>query len=272
MFIIFSMLNILSDCICQFFLHRLLSTMQHRVGPILFQLPPSLPKDVDKLLKVYKLIPKGIKVAFEFRNKSWYCAEVYETMRRCNFGLCDNVSPDDSKFRVSGEEDAVTAQTWHYIRCHKRRNQQITNYTNEQLSNIAGQLMKRRNQNIVQYCFFLNDHEGNGPRNAQTLMNLMQVSPGNFVHDWKPDPVTPSISSFISKINISTTSARKNPSSSQMKKKSRSIDSFFEPSSSFNTSTTQHQSTKRLKTNISSSEKSNQTKKGSIASYFGKKK
>ena len=87
----------------KFFFTRLLNMQANRpscLGPILFQLPPSLPKDVDKLHRLAEQIPDGIRVAFEFRNRSWYCQEVYDVMRRHGIGLCDNISPDASTLRT----------------------------------------------------------------------------------------------------------------------------------------------------------------------------
>jgi uncharacterized protein YecE (DUF72 family) len=265
-----------------YFLTRLLkmSGIRPCLGPILFQLPPSLPKDISKLDRLSRLIPKGIRVAFEFRNKTWYCSDVYDAMRRYGFGLCDNISPDESKLRVAGSniEAATTAKVWHYIRCHKRANQQITDYTKEQLIKIADQLVERRNRNIAQYCFFLNDHEGNGPRNAKTLLNLIKERSGNtqgLVQKWKSDPVAPSISSMFAKSNAtsankaatSTTATTQSPllqTVSKAKKTPRSIDSFFSPS---NDKITPPSITKRRKTSTTP-----KGKKGSISDFFASKK
>lgn len=272
-----------------YFLSRLMKMSEIRpcLGPILFQLPPSLPKDVSKLDQISKLIPTGIRVAFEFRNKSWYCREVYDAMGRYAFGLCDNISPDASKLRVDGtsieatSEAATTAKVWHYIRCHKRANQLITNYTEGQLSQIADQLLARRSRNVVQYCFFLNDHEGNGPRNAKTLLRLIKERAGinqGLTQNWKPDPVAASISSLFAKSmspasdkqarssSSETPFAKKPvllPTTSKGKKIPRSIDSFFSPSKSNETASP---SAKRQKT------PSAVKKKGNIETFFSTKK
>lgn len=188
--------------------HEIGVSTKMKVGPILFQLPPSLPKNIDLLNKIASLVPTSFKVAFEFRHKSWYVEEVYETMQLHNFGLCENISPDGSSIHVSRS----TASTWHYIRCHKKEDRDKTNYTDQQLSAIADGMVERRRNNIVQFCYFLNDHEGNGPRNAKTLMKYIQEKSNeiSFVLDWKPDPQTLSIKSMFSKSlsNNSTKVAR----------------------------------------------------------------
>jgi uncharacterized protein YecE (DUF72 family) len=261
----------------KFFLDRLLSTIRASLGPILFQLPPSLHKDVRKLEYLSSLIPEGIKVAFEFRHKSWYCAEVYDVMRKMNFGLCENISPDNSKLKTSKSDDATTAQTWHYVRCHKRGNQMITNYTDQQLAQIADLLVHRKNRSIIQYCFFLNDHEGNGPRNAKTLVALIKEknSKKNLVHNWKPDPIAHLISSLFaegSKSSSSTAGKSRFPSA-KTRKTPRSIDSFFSALPEDKTSSSLP-ATKRLKMDDSISSKTtfdNKAMKKSIVSFFTKK-
>lgn len=43
-----------------------------KLGPILFQLPPSLKADRERLANFLALLPSGHRYAFEFRHPSWY--------------------------------------------------------------------------------------------------------------------------------------------------------------------------------------------------------
>ena len=273
----------------KFFFTRLLQMQAIRpscLGPILFQLPPSLPKDVDKLHRLAEQIPDGIRVAFEFRNRSWYCQEVYDVMRRHGIGLCDNISPDASTLRTKLEDGATTAKVWHYTRFHKRGDQQITNYTNEQLAKIAEKLVERRTNNIVQYCYFLNDHEGNGPRNAKTLMKMIKErSVGKssyFVKTWKADPVAPSISSLFAKsasTSNTTTAAAASTNNDTRKrimqqtpskpKTSKTLHSFFSPASKTKTPSSTN---KRPKLNHAQTNTMSKSKKEDIANFFTPKR
>jgi uncharacterized protein YecE (DUF72 family) len=203
-----------------FFLRRLGQGLTiDRLGPILFQLPPSLSKNIDKLHEIASFLSpknKGLQVAFEFRHKSWYeDDQVFEAMRQHNFGLCENISPDNSTLRHASWTS--TSPTWHYIRCHKKRDQGVTNYTDEQLRTLAHQIVERRRQNITQYCYFMNEHNGNGPRNAKALMKLVkelsQDKPLVIYHQpcWKPDPVAATIQSLFAKSGNVLNTAGKTP-------------------------------------------------------------
>jgi uncharacterized protein YecE (DUF72 family) len=59
-----------------------------RLGPILFQLPPALKCDLGLLQSYLRLLPAGMRYAFEFRHKSWLVEEVYGLLRQRNVSLC----------------------------------------------------------------------------------------------------------------------------------------------------------------------------------------
>ena len=271
-----------------FFLNRLKELRRRcMLGPILFQLPPSFVKDVNKLEYIHQLMqphqdgPNSFQLAFEFRNKSWYCQEVYDAMKAYNFGLVENISPDQSTCRVSKE--VVTAGTWQYIRCHKRGDQTITDYSTQQLKDIAETLVERQENGIVQYCFFLNDHEGNGPRNAKTLVSQLKERSQKrpFLSTWKPDAVENAISKLFeksSKLKSSTAKAigsRKETVTESTKSRKRTIDSFFLVSS---TATDTERPATTLKSRAPDDRRPNNSnkvklssKKGTITSFFSPK-
>jgi uncharacterized protein YecE (DUF72 family) len=59
-----------------------------RLGPILFQLGPTLKCDVALLHDYLELLPPDLQYAFEFRHASWLTEAVYEELRRKNVSLC----------------------------------------------------------------------------------------------------------------------------------------------------------------------------------------
>jgi uncharacterized protein YecE (DUF72 family) len=65
----------------RFFLDAL-EALGPKRGPLLFQLPPFLKKDLPRLAAFLALLPKGVEAAFEFRHASWFDDEVYALLRQ----------------------------------------------------------------------------------------------------------------------------------------------------------------------------------------------
>ena len=59
-----------------------------RLGPVLVQLPPNLAMDTERLAAFLAAAPEDIQLAFEFRNKSWFCEETYEVLAKRGAALC----------------------------------------------------------------------------------------------------------------------------------------------------------------------------------------
>jgi uncharacterized protein YecE (DUF72 family) len=59
-----------------------------KLGPLLFQLPPTFQRDVDRLTSFLRLLPKGLRAAFEFRHPSWFDESTYATLREHAAALC----------------------------------------------------------------------------------------------------------------------------------------------------------------------------------------
>ena len=68
--------------------------LKDKLGALLFQLPPFLKRDTPRLEDFLHQLPPGLRVAFEFRNPTWFADEVYETLRRFGVALCVVESPD----------------------------------------------------------------------------------------------------------------------------------------------------------------------------------
>src|SRR5687767_5455158 len=67
------------------FLYRNLAALGAKRGPVLYQLPPFLKKDLPRLNEFVVLLPAGHNAAFEFRTDTWFSADVYQALRsrRC---------------------------------------------------------------------------------------------------------------------------------------------------------------------------------------------
>jgi uncharacterized protein YecE (DUF72 family) len=84
-----------------------------KLGPVLFQLRGDFKCDVPRLKDFLKELPRGTQTAFEFRNASWFCDEVYDALRKANVALCLAESDD------LGTPNVVTAD-FSYLRLRKK--------------------------------------------------------------------------------------------------------------------------------------------------------
>jgi len=75
------------------FVQRFLGTIEPvasagKLGPVLFQLPPNLKADRERLTSFLGSLPKRLPAAFEFRNASWFADETYTALREHGAALC----------------------------------------------------------------------------------------------------------------------------------------------------------------------------------------
>jgi uncharacterized protein YecE (DUF72 family) len=91
------------------------TTLGDRLGPVLFQLPPNLKKDIERLRAFLALLPVAGRFAFEFRHDTWADDEVCAALRERG---CALVCADTE---TSGEEGAPIVPTadWGYVRLRR---------------------------------------------------------------------------------------------------------------------------------------------------------
>jgi uncharacterized protein YecE (DUF72 family) len=138
-------------------LFRATATLGPRLGPLLFQLPPNMRKDVPRLRSFFDDMPEG-RMAFEFRHASWFDDEVYETLRARGAALC---------VADTGEEPAaplVATTDWGYLRL--RREDMGDPDLHEWARRIREQPWKDA------YVFLKHEEEGKGPKLAARLMEF----------------------------------------------------------------------------------------------------
>jgi uncharacterized protein YecE (DUF72 family) len=94
------------------FLFGNLTALGGRLGPVLFQLPPNMVKDVARLRDFLMQLPPGRSHVLEFRHSSWFDDEVYDALRESGVALC-----------VTEDEDVcdpiVTTAKFGYLRLRR---------------------------------------------------------------------------------------------------------------------------------------------------------
>ncbi len=138
------------------FLYATLAALGAKRGPVLFQLPPFLKKDLPRLSEFLKLLPEGHSAAFEFRNDSWFDDEVYEALKAVGASLCFSEREDNAP------PPLVETAPWGYVRLR------LETYSDDDLQQWAAKLELTAWRKI--YVYFM--HEPTAPAYAQTLMRL----------------------------------------------------------------------------------------------------
>jgi uncharacterized protein YecE (DUF72 family) len=94
------------------FLLKNTAALGGRLGPILFQLPPNLKKDVERLRLFVARLPADRRYTVEFRHESWFDDDVFAALREHNVAFCVSEQPD---FKTP----VVSTADWGYLRLHR---------------------------------------------------------------------------------------------------------------------------------------------------------
>jgi uncharacterized protein YecE (DUF72 family) len=138
------------------FLYRNLAALGAKRGPVLYQLPPFLKKDLPRLAEFLRVLPEGHGAAFEFRNDTWFTDDVYDALSSAGAALCLSEREDNAP------PPLVETAPWGYVRLR------LETYTERDLEEWAKRLAATRWGEI--YVYFM--HEPTAPAYAQTLMRF----------------------------------------------------------------------------------------------------
>ena len=138
------------------FLYKTLATFGDKCGPVLFQLPPFLAKDLVRLREFLALLPAGHRAAFEFRNDSWFADDVFEELKNAGAALCLSERQDNAP------PPLVETAPWGYVRLR------LETYSDADLEQWARRLAETGWKQI--YVYFM--HEPTAPVYAQALMSF----------------------------------------------------------------------------------------------------
>jgi uncharacterized protein YecE (DUF72 family) len=132
-----------------------------RRGPVLFQLPPFLRKDVPRLRAFLAALPEDHASAFEFRHASWFDDDVLDALRGREAALCIAES--------GGSGDAPVAATagFGYLRLRRER------YDDAELARWVRQVRLQPWERA--FVFFKHEDAGAGPALAARFRSLFEA-------------------------------------------------------------------------------------------------
>jgi len=141
------------------FLYRNLRTLGAKRGPVLFQLPPFLKKDLPRLNEFLAILPADHRAAFEFRNDTWFADDVYAALKSAGATLCLSEREDNAP------PPLVETARWGYVRLR------LESYSDSDLAAWATRLAATLWEQI--HVYFM--HEPTAPAYAQTLLKAFAL-------------------------------------------------------------------------------------------------
>src|SRR3954469_5371825 len=140
------------------FLYKNLAALGPKRGPVLFQLPPFMKKDLPRLKDFLKLLPEDHGAAFEFRNESWFADDVYDVLKGSGASLCLSEREDNAP------PPLVETAPFGYVRLR------LETYSDDDLKQWAARLAATSWREI--HVYFM--HEPTAPAYARSLMDLSE--------------------------------------------------------------------------------------------------
>ncbi|PYL26010.1 MAG: DUF72 domain-containing protein [Verrucomicrobia bacterium] len=139
---------------------KVISGLGDRLGPVLFQLPPTFKKDADVLSSFLRELP-STRAAFEFRHESWFNDEIYELLKSRNIALC-----------IADTETIETPKTitanYGYLRLRRE------DYQGIDVERWAKFVREQEADWQHVFVYFKHEESGIGPKLAQQMMQLLR--------------------------------------------------------------------------------------------------
>jgi len=141
------------------YLFRVGKALGSNAGAVLFQLPPHLRKDIERLKNFLSLLPGDDAVAFEFRHPSWFDDEVFSCLRESNCALCAAETDENESSSL------ISTAAWGYVRLRS------SEYSRDDLLRWKERIFSQQWDHA--YVFFKHEDEGIGPKLAAEFIELV---------------------------------------------------------------------------------------------------
>lgn len=134
-----------------------------KLGPVLFQLPPRFPADLERLETFCSWLPREMRVAWEFRDPSWLVDDMFRLLDERGYAY---VLPDRPGFRGP----LIVTGGWSYIRFHQGTSFG-SDYRRNKLRRWAERIAELPARET--WAFFNNDPGGAAVRDAIFLRDTL---------------------------------------------------------------------------------------------------
>ena len=139
------------------------------LGPLLYQLPPSLHKNLERLDAFLARLPRDLEQVVEFRHRSWYDEEVLALLDRHGVGF---VTHDLVGLKSPRWASGHTA----YVRFHGTGGKYRGRYSDDQMRDWAQWLLEQQAQGRSAWAYFNNDIGGDAIEDARNLKRMVALA------------------------------------------------------------------------------------------------
>ncbi len=139
--------------------------LQEKLGPVLFQLPPSYSYDTEKLEHIISSLNPTFKNVVEFRHVSWWRNDVYKELAKHDIAFCGMSHP-------SLPDDVIENTNTVYYRFHGAPDLYRSRYSIAFLKQVANAI-KNCAGTTEAWCYFNNDYDAIGVINAKEMIGLV---------------------------------------------------------------------------------------------------
>ncbi|MGQ9463158.1 MAG: DUF72 domain-containing protein [Candidatus Fervidibacter sp.] len=145
------------------------SGLGEKLAVVLWQLPPNLKANAERLYSFLKKLPKHCFNAVEFRHPSWWQErEIFKVLERCNASHCIPVAPPFPKELANFVTSTVV-----YLRFHGWNGIYEGFFPDEELAWWAEKVKGWQTQGLTVFAYFNNDINAFAVQNAQMLKQLL---------------------------------------------------------------------------------------------------
>jgi len=149
---------------------RMMEPVRHlaaSLGPILYQLPPSLRINLPRLEEFLGLLPRDLIHVFEFRDRSWYVPETFALLERHGISFCCHDMAGSMSERVATGPIA-------YVRFHGAGGKYWGRYADETLLGWTDWMRDQAIAGRTVWAYFNNDTEAHAVHDALTLKAMVR--------------------------------------------------------------------------------------------------
>lgn len=146
---------------------RAVRQLGDRLGPMLYQLPPKIKINLERLESFLRILPEDVTSVFEFRNSSWYAPGTFSLLERYGASFCVHDMPGSNSERI-----AVGPVV--YVRFHGGEGKYWGRYSDERLLSWTDWLIDQTRCGRTCWCYFNNDVNGHAIEDARTLKAMVR--------------------------------------------------------------------------------------------------